>query len=281
MADRQERIRIFEGTMRLAREHAGLKQAVAQSIAGQHIAWEEDALPVCPPRYDRPAALTLSALRSMEAAARHARMGRRVCVLNFASPVCPGGGVVNGAVAQEECLCRISTLYPALTDRATASPFYDRHWQMIRAGEMNRRNRDDCIYTPGVTVVRADTEDCEMLPEAAWYMVDVATCAAPDLRCAPGDGEYAPDHAELMAVLEQRWRRILASAANAGADALVLGAFGCGVFANPPEMVAEAFCRALAGYERCFEEIEFAVWSREARGPNYRAFLALPGIREI
>ena len=195
-------------------------------------------------------------------------------MLNFASSVSPGGGVTYGSQAQEESLCRVSTLYPALSAE-TAKPFYERHWEMIREGSMKRENRDDCIYTPGVVVLREDAGEEALLPEDARYTVDVITCAAPDLRAVEDGSRYAPTEEALLALLTRRWRRILAVAASNGAEVLVLGAFGCGVFANPPKLVAKAFAQAAEGIDRCFETIEFAVYSRYEDSPNWRAFADL------
>ena len=49
---------------------------------------------------------------------------RTFAVLNFALPSNPGGGVVNGSSAQEECLCRCSTLYYNLTEDFLWKKFY-------------------------------------------------------------------------------------------------------------------------------------------------------------
>ena len=80
--------------------------------------------------------------------------------------------MTSGAQAQEESLCRISTLYPALSHEST-KPFYTRHWDMIHIGTRKRENRDDCIYTPGVVVLREDDGEEALLPEASRYRVGI------------------------------------------------------------------------------------------------------------
>lgn len=278
MADRMGRIQIFQETMTQCETDPELRACVRQSKEKQSIIWEEDALSPVTARYDRPAHLTLSFKRTFEAARPYANQGKKVCALNFASSMTPGGGVTKGAGAQEESLCRISTLYPALTCQETAGAFYERHWQKLKRGELTRKNWDDCIYTPGVKVIREDTFDCDFLNKKDWYDVDVITCAAPDLRYDAYGNTYQPLPEELTAVFERRWRRILSVAALHGAEALILGAFGCDAFCNPPEVAAQAFAHVCGDYLPCFETIEFAVFADSPLSPNYLAFSHIPGI---
>ena len=67
-------------------------------------------------------------------------------------------------------------------------------------------------------------------------------------------------------------RNILEVAAANDVDILVLGAFGCGAFCNPPEVVARVFRRITAEYRHCFETIEYAVYHTEREMANYQAF---------
>ncbi len=272
MANREERILIFQDTMRLCGTHPFLRQAVGNSIETQKLYWEGETVDCGAPRFAAPAAVEISKNRSMEAARAYTGSSKRVCVLNFASAVSPGGGVVTGCTAQEESICRISSLYPALTDQDTAGAFYARHHAAIRARTMNRRNTDDCIYTPGVVVFKEDTHDCAPMPESDWYSVDVLTCAAPDQREDTNGAGYHPDEKELRACFEQRIEMILRVAAANEADVLVLGAFGCGAFYNPPALVAEAFHTVIQKYALYFEKIVFAIYVHDYETENYKAF---------
>ncbi len=278
MANRYERILIFQETQRVINETPFLADSTKNSILNQEIVWQEDAVNYSLHR-DHPAKVLLSPKRTLEAASFYSRKGYKVCVLNFASSVTPGGGVMKGASAQEESLCRISTLYPAIND-ISVSEFYSRHKQMIHAMTMGRENRDDCIYTPGVYVIREDTFDCELLPPDQWYKVDVITCAAPDLREDTRGFTYHPSEEELIAVHKKRFDRILSIAAKHEAEVVILGAFGCGVFANPPEIVVKAINQVIGTFVHCFCAIEFAVFTSDIYSDNYQAFRHITGVEE-
>ena len=178
MDGKQLRIETFEGTRQLYLNNERLRRSVEKSCKEQRIYPEGAEIEFDSPRFSAPLKLFCSKDKTVETARKYANEGKKVCILNFASSVSPGGGVLYGSQAQEESICRVSTLYFALSDKETAGKFYDRHWEMIRAGKMNRRNNDDIVYTPGIMVVRDDANGEAELPENQWYQMDVITCAA-------------------------------------------------------------------------------------------------------
>lgn len=277
MADRKERIQIFEDTIKRCDTDQQLNRSVQASLAGQRIYWEnEDLSPDLKKLYGT-TELELSRERTCEAAKRF--NGKRVCILNFASFVTPGGGVTRGTTAQEESICRISTLYKCIADES-AKAFYDSHWELINNSRIDRRNNDDIIFTPGVTVFKADTFDCELLPENEWHDIDVITCAAPDLRYDYSGKTFNPTDAELQAVHEQRCRRILTVAAMHNAEIVILGAFGCGAFENRPGAVAKAAENVCGEFDGVFDKIVFAVYTSSFDSDNYRAFSAINNVKQ-
>ena len=262
---RESNIAVIRDTLRLCQEHPALAEAVRTSIAGQRYIPQSADLIISAPAGPKGAKILVSPKRSYEAASGY--RGKRVAVLNFASAVSPGGGVLSGANAQEEALCRISTLYPCLAIPEAADAFYIPHKQAN-----NRLNTDDCIFTPGVVVFKTDDANPQLLPESEWYTVDVITCAAPDLRLFGAFGNPTLPTERLHALHTQRLRRILDVAVANGAEVVILGAFGCGAFANDPQVVAKAMAAVTAEYRQRFDVIEYAVYCPPGRDENFRAF---------
>ena len=277
---REENVRVFQDTEKCVNEIQTLKNSVKNSIKGQILITEnmnvKEAMSVAEidyNRYSSDAKIIVSKKRSYEAAAAYG--GMKVCVHNFASATTPGGGVVKGSSAQEECLCRCSTLYFCINTKPMWEGFYSPHREA-----QNALHNDDCIYTPGVTVFKSDTAEPHMLPEKDWYSVNVITCAAPNLRLMPsnamnpGDGKKKVkiSDKDLFALHEKRLTRILDVAAAGGNEVVILGAFGCGAFENNPEVVARAFRKVIDRYKRGFKIIELAIYCSPKDERNYSIF---------
>ena len=125
--------------------------------------------------------------RSYQAAMRLAaeNEGSRIAVMNFANAFQAGGGVVKGAGAQEECLCRTSTLYPLLYRKTLRDTFYKLHRTL-----KTPKATDALIYTEDVVICKTDEDLPQRMPREQWVNVDVITVAAPDLR--DKSNHYAP-----------------------------------------------------------------------------------------
>lgn len=270
---REDRLKVFEDTEQAVKTIEDLKKAVANSTAKQKLILEGDSIDAVTENKDRAATVIVSKKRSIEAA--EAYKGRKVCVLNFASASNPGGGVTKGSSAQEECLCRTSTLYFNLNTKEMWDGFYGPH-RVAR----NPLHNDDIIYTPDVIVFKTDTDRPVRRKKEEWFCVDIISCAAPNLRNMPsnsynsGDGDIParPTDEELYVIQLKRFKRILEVAAAMKEEVLILGAFGCGAFENNPKVVARAAKDAVEKYKKSFETIEFAVFCTPERSENYEAF---------
>ena len=274
MTRRAENVKTFRDTERMCRDCQRLKDAIALSRSGQRLVLSGDEVVRTESATGQPCNVVVSPKRTFEAAAAYART-MRTCVLNFASATNPGGGVVKGSSAQEESLCRTSTLYFNLNVHEMWDGFYSPH----RAAGDPLHN-DDIIYTPRVVVFKSDTDHPTLLAERDWYEVDVISCAAPNLREKPSNGMNANDgdHRvditpnELRSLHERRLARILDVASANGAAAVVLGAFGCGAFRNDPFVVSAAAAAVVPRYRQLFKAIEFAIYCRPDDMRNYTAF---------
>ena len=61
----------------------------------------------------------------------------------------------------------------------------------------------------------------------------------------------------------KRGKKILDCAVKEKCDVIILGAFGCGVFQNPVNIVAQVYKNLLKNYLYSFENVEFAIYSKD------------------
>ncbi len=183
--------------------------------------------------------------------------GLNPCVLNMASRQNPGGGVLNGAGAQEENLFRRSNLYASLYQFAEYAEKYG-FKKSVHQYPLNKNTGG--IYSPGITVFR-DTEVAgyELLKQPyAVAVVSVAAINRPETIVVNGELKIA-NH--LVEPTQEKIRTILRIAGLHGHDSLVLSAFGCGAFRNPPKHVAELFKAVFnePEFKNRFRQITFAI----------------------
>lgn len=223
------------------------------------------ALPPPPPRAapPRPGGPQVDVTNETTLAAARCLVGegRAPAALNFASAKRPGGGFLNGALAQEESLARASGLYACIAH----SPMYEQHGHSAMYS-------DWVIYSPDVPVFRDD--EGALLDEP--WPCSFLTCAAVNAR-AVLEHEGGRRRDAIAEAMRRRVARVLAVAAAHGHDTLVLGAWGCGVFGNDPSLVAGLFHAALdVDFRGAFDRVTFAVvdGSPEAKtiGPFYERF---------
>lgn len=240
-----------------------IKEAVEQSVAcsrlispeeGAEILAEYGGGPGCgQPETQVENCSTVEAIRKMAAEGK-----TDIGVLNFASAKNPGGGFLNGAVAQEESLAVSSALYPTLTA----------HEEYYRANRANGSMLylDYAIYSPEVLFFRDENFRLTETPVKA----SVLTLPAVNMGQALRKGE---DVREAKRVMRRRMNLALGIFARQNAKHLVLGAYGCGVFRNDPRDVAVWWKELLAqGMGRYFDSIFHAVLDRSKEQRCLKAF---------
>lgn len=168
-------------------------------------------------------------------------------VLNFASAKSPGGGFLSGSQAQEESLARASALHACL----------ERHAEYYEA---NRRfpsalYTDHLIVSAGVPVFR---DDEDRLLEEPWK-VTIITSPAPNAGAIAKNEPEAVN--KIVLTFRRRIEQVLSAAVVFDQVAIVLGAWGCGVFGNDPRTVAMLFGEFLleGPFARAFQCVSFAV----------------------
>ena len=204
---------------------------------------------------------------SFEANYKYA-LSDRALVMNFASALHPGGGFLNGACAQEESLCRNSTLFASIGSK--------------KAREMYDYNKED--EDPFYSDYMLLSHYVAVFRNANGELIDtfntaVITVPAINLKRLPKDAEYH----RIPAVMENRIEGMLCAAIRYDYDVMILGAWGCGAFGHDAKDVAEYFKDVIVNmeYYKYFKKIIFAVYDTSREQYNYRSFCEVLGERGV
>ncbi len=184
--------------------------------------------------------------------------GYRPAVLNMANQHNPGGGVAGGSGAQEENIFRRSSAYCSLFRFIAYAHEFGLEPDPSFSYPIPRESGG--IYSPGLVVFRSSESTGYYLLDEP-HKIDMITVPAishPDT--VTRDGRlWIADH--LVEPTKEKMRAILRIGMFYNHDALVLSAFGCGAFANPPEHMAQLFKEVLKEeeFKTAFRMIVFAI----------------------
>ncbi len=156
----------------------------------------------------------------------------KTALLNMASYKRPGGGVRNGAMAQEEGLFRCSNLSEVIPTS---------HYPL---------QEDECVYTSNSVFFKDFNYDYITPTE-----IDVITIAAINLN-----NLELTNIKQYIKTNKDKIRLMLSLAIKNEVKNIILGAWGCGVFKNNPVQIATFFKDVLdEGYNSYFDNVVFAI----------------------
>lgn len=175
------------------------------------------------------------------------KLGLNPCVLNMANRQNPGGDVLGGAGAQEENLFRRSNLFLSLYQFAEYAEQYGLKKSKF---QYPLERSTGGVYSSCITVFRGSEKNGYCLLKDSYQTSFVSVPAISNPPLVKKSGEYFLSE-EMVEPTKLKIRTILRIAGKYNHDSLVLSAFGCGAFRNPPNHIALLF-------KEVFQEEEFA-----------------------
>jgi len=189
-------------------------------------------------------------------------------ILNFAHSYNCGGGFEHASGSQEEAVFRTSTLFLSLWPHrrvddgpkvlARGEWIGDFDEEFPRKEAFYPHAECGAIYSPCVKLARevAKGRKAPLDPPGKIKRAPKFGCISMAAQDVPREG----DNSFNLDLLREKLRTILHLAVKHGHDSIILGAFGCGYFANPAEEVADCFAELLFGeFQHAFRVVAFAI----------------------
>ena len=168
--------------------------------------------------------------------------GYNPVLLNLADLYIPGGLVEYGSGAQEKNLCRRSNLMQSLYQ-------YSRSRIRLLPDLELKQNEEQYpmdekfggVYSGKVLFFRSTEKDGSVLLDDPRNIPVISVAAISGPGITPEGNLYPEDEA----LTWEKMRTIMRIGLDNGHDSLVLSAFGCGAFSNPPAAIARLFHETL------------------------------------
>lgn len=192
--------------------------------------------------------ITLMKLGTEDAIVKLADSSGKLCVLNYASYIKPGGGFINGHFAQEEVLCHVSNLYNVLNEHKDV---YKERRNSVNKGLYS----ENFIYSPDIMFVR------ELYNTTNPIKCDVLTYAA----TCPAKKDKSKEYYDTWA---KRIKNAIVYPSIHNVDTLILGAWGCGMFGNDPLSLAQQWELIMPTIDGLYKNVVYAIPDDK----NYKVF---------
>lgn len=238
------------------------------------------------PAYPTPTLIAVENTDSISAGKHLLDEGYRPAVLNFASRTHAGGGVMNGSRAQEESLFRQTTLFRSLYQ---FTPNAENFGLSTNRRQYPMDREFGGVYTPYATVFRTGDREGNKFLTHPFKLSFISVAAINHPALVDDNGNEVEDNSKVadcriaprdVATTLNKMRTIFRIGLSHGHDALVLGAFGCGAFANPPLHIAQLFKQVMEEreFKNKYRKIVFAVIEdHNSRNHNLLPFLTVFG----
>jgi uncharacterized protein (TIGR02452 family) len=167
----------------------------------------------------------------------------KVCILNMACWFKPGGGVEDGCTAQEETMFRRSNYVLTLD-----SKYYP--------------IQNKIIFSPIITFFK----------DSKYNVIQPFYCSA--IACSAIENPNLINNRYLDSdrmIMDEKINKIFCVAITNNIEILILSAFGCGAYNNPPEEVAKIMNKYSKKYSGYFKKIYIAILDDKYTN-NYNIF---------